>query len=116
MRAVVSSADLLHAQADALLGPGVAGLATSPPDDADLAALMALAERVQVALAPMSPSPAFVDMLRRKLARSAVPAVEVLPPQRRAWIIGATALGSALSLLGLLQFMRGSRRALKKVS
>ena len=118
---MVSSVDLLNAHADALLGSGAEGLPAGPRDDSELtvpavADLMALAERVQAALAPASPSPAFVDALAHELLRIAVPAVEVLPPRRRSWIIGATAVGSALSLLGLLQFFWGSRRVLKRVS
>jgi hypothetical protein len=121
MVVVVSSVDLLDAHANALVGPAVTRLPTSPLGDSELAAptvanLMALAERIQAVLTPISPSPAFVDALRHKLVWNAVPAVEVLPSRARPWIIGATAVGSALSLLGLLQFLRGSRPTLKRVS
>jgi hypothetical protein len=116
-----SSVDLLDSHADALLAPQTEGSLTSPPGDVDsadpaAADLMVLAERVQALLVPINPSPIFVEGLRYKLAQTAVPMVEVFSPWRRSWVIGATAVGSALSLLGLLQFLRGSRRTLKRAS
>ncbi len=118
---VTSSVDFLNAHADALFAPESEKPSASSPDDADSAApavaeLIALAEQVRIVLIPINPSPAFVDGLRYKLAQAAMPAVEVLPPWQRSWIIGATAVGSALSLLGLLQFLRGGRRILKQAS
>jgi len=111
---VVSPVDLLNAHADALFGPGE--LPSPPAGDSESAALMALAERIQAALAPVRPAAAFVEALGHRLARTAVSSVEVLPSRRRPWIIRATAVGSALSLLGLLHFLRGSRRVLKRAS
>lgn len=111
---MVSPVDLLNIQADAFFGPGE--LLTSPSDDPELAALMALAERVKMALVPVRPSRSFVEALGRDLAQTAVPTVEVLPSRRRPWIIGAAAVGSAFSILGLLHFLQGGRRVLKRVS
>lgn len=118
---VASSVDFLDAHADALLAPETERPSASFSGDSDsvtpaVVELMALAEQVRTMFIPINPSPTFVDGLRHKLAQTAVPAVEVLPPWRCSWIIGATALGSALSLLGLLRFLRGSRRTLKRVS
>jgi hypothetical protein len=88
------------------------------PDSADPTglALWSLAERVRTSLIPIEPSSAFVDELRRSLTQTAAPMVEVFSPWRYSWIIGATAVGSALSLLGLLQLLRGSRRSFKRAS
>lgn len=113
---MVSPVDLLNAHADALFGPGTDELPTPPSGDSESAALMALAERVKAALAPITPAPAFVEALGHELVRTAAPAVEILPSQRSSWIIGAAAVGSALSLLGLLHFLRGNRRVLKRAS
>jgi hypothetical protein len=121
MTDVVSAIDLPNCHANGLCNCEMKSLATSPSADPDLAAsavagLMELAERLRAVLTPISPSPAFVNALGLELTRRTLPVVEVLPSRRRSWIIGATAVGSALSLLGLLQLMRGSRRALRKAS
>jgi len=118
---VVSSVDLLDAHADALFASETEGPSASSPGHSGsvtpaAAELMTLAEQVQTMFIPISPSPTFVDGLGHRLAQAAIPAVEVLPPWRRSWIIGATAVGSALSLLGLFQLLRGSRRTLKRAS
>jgi hypothetical protein len=121
MMTMASSVDLLDAHADALFAPEIESWPTSSPGDSGSATpaateLMALAEQVQMILIPIHPSPTFVDGLGHRLAQAAIPTVEVLSPWRRSWIIGATAVGSALSLFGLFQFLRGGRRTLKRAS
>lgn len=93
-------------------------LRTGRSDSADptVVALRSLAKRVRTSLIPIEPSPAFVDELRSSLTQTAAPMVEVFSPWRYWWILGATAVGSALSLLGLLQLLRGTRRNLKRAS
>lgn len=118
---MTSSVDFLDAHADAPFAPESERPFESSPDDSNsvtpaVAELIALAEQVQTVLIPINPSPIFVEELRQRLAQAAVPAVEVLPPWQYSWIIGATAVGSALSLLGLLQFLKGGRRSLQRAS
>lgn len=111
---MVSPIDLLNTHAEMLCESGEDKVPLSS-DDPELTALMALAERVKAALTPVRPTPAFVEALGRELAQTEAPAVEVLPTRRRPWIIGAAAVGSALSFLGLFHLLRGGR-VLRKVS
>ena len=113
---MVSPVDLLNAHAEALFGPEEGELPTLSSGDSELVLLMALAERVKAVLAPVRPSPAFVEALGHELARPAAPAIEVLPSRQQPWIIGAAAVGSALSLLGLYHLLKGSQRLLKRAS
>jgi len=115
-RALVSPVDLLNAHAEALFGPEEGELPTLSSGDSELVLLMALAERVKAVLAPVRPSPAFVEALGHELARPAAPAIEVLPSRQQPWIIGAAAVGSALSLLGLYHLLKGSQRLLRRAS
>jgi len=87
----------------------------SDPADPTVLALRSLARQIRTSLIPIEPSPAFVDELRYSLTQTATPMVEVFSPWRNPWILGATAVGSALSLLGLL-LLRGSRRTPKRAS
>lgn len=114
--ALVSPVDLLNAHAEALFGPEEGELPTLSSGDSELVLLMALAERIKAVLAPVKPSPAFVEALGHELAQTSMPAVEILPSRRPPWIIGAAAVGSALSLLGLYHFLRESRRLLRRAS
>jgi len=113
---LVSPVDLLNAHAEALFGPEEGELPTLSSGDSELVLLMALAERVKAVLAPVRPSPAFVEALGHELARPAAPAIEVLPSRQQPWIIGAAAVGSALSLLGLYHLLKGSQRLLRRAS
>jgi len=112
-----SVADILSVHACQLLGPGVKARPTPFPDNPELTELMALAEQVQAALPPVRPPPAFVKSLGRELREmGAVSNVEVLPPQTSSWVVGAAALGSVLSLLGLFHLVRETRHVLRKAS
>ena len=113
---MVSTADLLNTQAGTLFMSGADEPLVPPPDDTVVVALMALAEQVNAALVPATPTPGFVKTLGHDLARTAALEVEVFYSRERPWIIGAAAVGSALSLLGLFHFLAGSRRALKRAS
>ena len=87
------------------------------PDDSELAEYMSLAKQLRTLLHPIKPSAAFVDALDHKLRQAAIePSVEVLPSQRMSWVVGAAAVGSVLSLLGLFHLLRGSHHAIGKAS
>ena len=67
--------------------------------------LLGLARRVQAALAPVEPRPAFVSDLRAQLrgdAREARQTAERNRERRRKWIGLAAGLGGILYLLGLM--------------
>jgi len=64
-------------------------------------------------LAPVEPSPRFVQALRQELVRRAArQPVRFVERYRRMIVVGLAALGSALSLAGLLLFylLRGRAR------
>jgi hypothetical protein len=96
-------ADLLSAQADRLI-EGRHGQAALVTDDADelalLGSLMELAEDVQSALTPVEPNPVFVHRLSRQLPALMVEGTrEINRRARRAVLVIAAALGSAVSLI-----------------
>jgi hypothetical protein len=98
-------ADILAAQADKLNQGRAARDAASfpvdrPEDSESLAQLMELAEKVQGALTPVEPNPVFVDRLSRQLpALMLEGSREVSRRARRATLVVAAALGSAVSLI-----------------
>jgi len=97
-----SIADILAAQADRL-NEGQRGAASFPaerPEDIEsLLPLLVLAERVQGALEPVEPNPAFVHRLSRQMpALMLEGSREMNRRARRAILIVAAALGSAVSL------------------
>lgn len=111
---MVSPIDLLNTHAEMLCGSDEDEVPLSS-DDPELTALMALAKQVKAALTPVRPAPTFVEALGRELTQTEASAVEVFPTRRRPWIIGAAAVGSVLSFLGLFHLLRGGR-VLRKVS
>ncbi len=111
--------DLLSRQADQLLagpgqaviGPGAAGAMAglSPAEQGRLTALLRLAGRVQAALGPVEPRPAFVvEVKQRLLAAERVAAASAAPQhsqqQKLMWMAG---LGGAayLASLGVVSYM-----------
>lgn len=74
------------------------------PGSADeLAALMRLAEQTQRALAPVEPSPAFVNHLgKRLISRMTKGSREMSRRARRAILIVAAALGSVVSVVSAI--------------
>ena len=81
-------------------------IAKKPAEDQRaLVTLLGLARRVQAALAPVEPRPAFVSGLRAQLrgdARAARPVIEQHRETRRRWIELAAGLAGILYLAGLL--------------
>ena len=95
-------ADILAAHADRLtLGRPEVQVSPEVGDDqlSTLGPLMRVAERVQGALAPVQPSPAFVRQLGQQLiATTAYSRRAVTQRTRKAILIVAAALGSAVSI------------------
>ena len=113
--------EVLTAHADQLNeggGEGDAYLAMFPAYREELAPLLATAGRAKEALAPVRPEPAFREDLRRGLlaaARQRQAQVVVVPQggRGRDILIGAAALGSAISVAGLLARLLRSHRGEK---
>ena len=94
--------DILSAQADRL-NQGKRDLAAPPEGLDELAMLMQLAEQTQRVLAPVEPSPAFVNHLGRQLvSRMTEGSREMSRRVRRAVLIVAAALGSAVSVVSAI--------------
>jgi hypothetical protein len=97
---------ILAAHADQL-NAGLRGPAAYPAMSAEqllaLEPLLELAEQLYQALTPVSPSPAFVRKLGYDLALAAARSqLSLIERYRRELLMAAAALGSALSVLGLV--------------
>ena len=105
-------AEVLAAHADHLMGNQVNSeeyLSLFPAYRAELAPLLRLAERVKAALVPVTPSPTFEAELKQELLAAALQRAvkrHVKQPvpflRRRGFLIGAAAVGSALSVAGIV--------------
>jgi hypothetical protein len=72
----------------------------------EVESLMIVAERVRRALVPVEPSPDFVRNLRRNLLAMAERKQPTASPSaRRVLLIGAAALGSVLSVAGIIVYV-----------
>jgi hypothetical protein len=113
--------EALTAHADSLFEPELGERGVSRRDASGLPAralgdLMVLAESVWAVLAPVKPPSAYVDELERKLREAAsVPPIEISTPGP-SWVVGAAAVGSVLSLLGLYHLLRRGRHPLRRAS
>lgn len=79
----------------------------------ELAPLLRLAVEVKEALAPSRPSPAFSQELGQRLLHAAEDALAKTPPPRPVWRripLRLAALGSALSIVGLVSYLLAMRR------
>ncbi len=111
--------DLLNAQAERLIrGDADTGalLALFPELAEEARPLMALASALASALQPVRPRAAFRAHLRRGLVDAAQRrrAFHIASPHSRhvpglAWLLGAAAVGSAVSVAGLLAYLIRSR-------
>lgn len=84
--------------------------------DEELETLLHLTEQIKRALVPVYPSPTFVKNLARQLAAvddKNVARLGLMRGHRREVFIGAAALGSALSVLGLVAYLVRSRMQVK---
>lgn len=76
----------------------------------DLAPLLQMAQRLRRALLPVSPRPGFVQQLQQDLRQGNRQLTVTVPesPRISTWL-GAMTLGSLLSLIGVILFLRRQR-------
>jgi len=88
-----------------------------PEHQEELAPLLELTRRIREILAPVRPAEAFRKRLRQELVALAERRLASLPREarphwRRAWLIGAAALGSVIaSILGVIAYLRHLKAA-----
>ena len=77
--------------------------------------LLHLAEQLKQALVPVQPSPKFVQNLLRQLVviNKKEPAQRPVRSYRRGVVIGAAAVGSALSVIGIVAYLVRNRLQMK---
>jgi hypothetical protein len=116
--------EVLAAHADHLMGDGPESedyLNLFPAYRAELTPLLGIAERVKAALVPVTPSPAFEAGLKQDLLEAAIQRAEekeekkrVSFLRRRGVLIGAAAVGSALSVAGIIAALLLRQRAMAR--
>jgi len=116
--------EVLAAHADQLMGDGVESeeyLNLFPAYRAELTPLLRVAEQIKSALVPVAPSPAFEAGLKKDLLGAAIKRAEereekrrVSVLRRRGVLIGAAAVGSALSVAGIVAALLLRQRAIAR--
>ena len=116
--------EVLAAHADQLAGNGADGedyLNLFPTYRAELAPLLGIAERLKAALIAVEPATAFEAGLRQDLMKAAIKRAEekekrrrIPRLRRRGILIGAAAVGSALSVAGIIAALLLRQRALAR--
>lgn len=85
-----------------------------PEQRDELESLLRLSSEAREALAPSQPSPAFIQGLGQELllaARRTLTAPPPTPPVWRGMVLPVAAIGSALSVVGLLGYLLAMRRS-----
>jgi hypothetical protein len=116
--------EVLAAHADHLTSDGPESddyLKLFPAYRAELKPLLKIAERVRAALVPVRPSPAFEAGLKQDLLEAAIQRAEereekkrVSFLRRRGVLIGAAAVGSVLSVAGIVAALLLRQRAMAR--
>jgi hypothetical protein len=116
--------EVLAAHADHLTGDGPESehyLNLFPAYRAELTPLLRIAERVKATLVPVNPSPAFEAGLKQDLLEAAIQRAEekedkkrVSFLRRRGVLIGAAAVGSVLSVAGIIAALLLRQRAMAR--
>jgi len=116
--------EVLAAHADHLMGDGAESeeyLNLFPAYRAELTPLLGVAERVKAALVPVSASAAFEASLKQDLLAAAIKRAEEEEEKtrgsflrRRGVLIGAAAVGSALSVAGIVAALLLRQRAMAR--
>ncbi|HIC94073.1 MAG TPA: hypothetical protein EYP09_07475 [Anaerolineae bacterium] len=110
--------EILASHADQLIKGRRRGdyLAVFPDRREELEPLLAVAEKVKEALVPVEPAPAFRRRLRKDLLAAAHQRLARQPADRgfalgsrRGLLLGAAALGSAVSVVGVIAYLVRSR-------
>lgn len=94
--------ELLSAHAERLTGHTDAGPLPSAQEEARLRPLLRVAERLKGTMTAVKPPAAFVSRLGQELLDRAYHRREAARRWRRGLVIGAAALGSALSVAGVV--------------
>jgi len=116
--------EVLSAHADHLVGDQVNGeeyLNLFPAYRAELAPLIRIAERIKATLVPVTPAPAFTATLKQDLLAAALQRAEkqrshprVSFFRRRGFLLGAAALGSVLSVAGVVAALLWRQRSMAR--
>jgi hypothetical protein len=116
--------EVLAAHADRLVGNEANGedyLNLFPDYQAELTPLLRIAERVKAVLVPVMPSPAFEAGLKQDLLAAAIGRAEgqknrkpVSFLRRRGVLIGAAAVGSVLSVAGIVAALLWRQRSIAR--
>jgi hypothetical protein len=116
--------EVLAAHADQLIGDGAESeeyINLFPTYRAELTPLLGIAERIKATLVPVAPSPAFEAGLKQDLLAAAIKRAEekeekrrVSFLRRRGVLIGAAAVGSALSVAGIVAALLLRQRAIAR--
>lgn len=101
----------LAAHADRLIGRPGETVRLTPDEAEQLRPLMDVAEHVKATLIPVEPSAAFVRTLGRELVEAARHQQTAARRLRRGLVIGAAAVGSALSVAGVVALIVMRRRS-----
>lgn len=101
----------LAAHADRLIGRTGETVRMTPQEAKQLRPLMDVAEHLKAAMIPVEPSTAFVRTLGRELVEAARHQQTAARRLRRGLVIGAAAVGSALSVAGLVTLILRRRRS-----
>ncbi|HID89659.1 MAG TPA: hypothetical protein EYP52_08125 [Anaerolineae bacterium] len=102
--------EVLAAHADRLNDPSAPSPDLSLEEMVYLGPLMEVAERVKKTLVPVEPPAAFVQSLRKELIEAARRRRSATQRLHRGLVIGAAALGSMLSLAGVVALILLHRR------
>lgn len=96
--------ELLAAHADSLVGrpQSLRHAAPAPQEREQLAPLFGFAEELKARIAPVQPSPAFAQSLKRELLEHHALYTARAKRTRRSVVIGAVAAGSVLSIASLI--------------
>jgi len=105
------AAEVLAVHADILNGVSDGPLSLTPEEEADLQPLMEVAGRLKRVMVPVEPSTVFVRSLGRELVEAARRQQKVTRRLRRGLLIGAAALGSLASVVGVVALVLHRRRA-----
>jgi hypothetical protein len=102
--------DLLADQADRLNGLPGGGSEPTPAERASVGPLMELAGQVKRAMEAVEPSPSFVRSLGRELVAESRRQQAMARRLRRGMVLGAAALGSAISVAGVVTLIVRRKR------
>lgn len=105
-------ADILIAHADGLVADidnTESILRAYPAAEVQLQPLLRLARAVKGALVPVAPEPAFVYTLQAQLAKAEIEPLREMPVTGRKLGIAGAAVGSLLSVAGLILWVRRAR-------